>query len=286
MAELQIKIGADVTSAVQGLNQVGTELEQTSRDANAFSNSVDKASAKLRALPNVTGQATSTLTNFSRVVQDAPYGIIGIANNIDPLVQSFNQLKVSTGSTTGAFKALIGQLAGPAGIALGISLVTSLLVKYSDKLFGASEASKQLAAQTKAAAEAQKQIITQLGQERTEVDKLVLLINSENTTRGQKEAILKKLQQISPQYFGDLRVEAGLVNNLSAAYQKTADQTSIVESKVASLESKKKLFEETRDNILKEKQSITTLQGTLSQASTTQFTDRKGNLVEIGRAHV
>ena len=234
MAELQIKIGADVTSAVQGLNQVGTELEQTSRDANAFSNSVDKASAKLRALPNVTGQATSTLTNFSRVVQDAPYGIIGIANNIDPLVQSFNQLKVSTGSTTGAFKALISQLAGPAGIALGISLVTSLLVKYSDKLFGASEASKQLAAQTKAAAEAQKQIITQLGQERTEVDKLVLLINNENTTRGQKEAILKKLQQISPQYFGDLRVEAGLVTNLSAAYQKYL-QSLVARSEVAVL---------------------------------------------------
>ena len=76
-----------------------------------------------------------------------------------------------------------------------------------------------------------------------------------------------------------LITSAGIYGYLSAAYQKTADQTSIVESKVASLESKKKLFEETRDNILKEKQSIATLQGTLSQASTTQFTDRKGNLV-------
>ena len=220
MAELQIKIGADVTSAVQGLNQVGTELEQTSRDANAFSNSVDKASAKLRALPNVTGQATSTLTNFSRVVQDAPYGIIGIANNIDPLIQSFNQLKVSTGSTTGAFKALIGQLAGPAGIALGISLVTSLLVKYSDKLFGASQASKDLAEQSKKAAEAQQSILERLGSERAEIDKLILLIKSENTTRAQKEVILKKLQQISPQYFGDLRNEAGLVDKLTEAYKK------------------------------------------------------------------
>jgi hypothetical protein len=221
MAEgLQIQIGANVTSAVQGLNQVQAELDQTSRDANAFGNSVDKAAAKLRALPNVTGQATSTLTNFSRVVQDAPFGIIGVANNIDPLVQSFNSLKASTGSATGAFKALLGQLAGPAGIALGISVVTSLLVKYGDKLFAASAASKELAEQSKKAAEAQKQIITQLGQERTEVDKLILLINSENTTRGQKEAILKKLQQISPQYFGDLKNEAGLVDKLTEAYKK------------------------------------------------------------------
>ena len=221
MAEgLQIQIGANVASAVQGLNQVQAELDQTAKDAAALGNSVERASAKIRTLPAVTGQATATLTNFSRVVQDAPFGIIGIANNIDPLVQSFNSLKASTGSTSGAFKALIGQLTGPAGLALGISVATSLLITYGDRLFGASAGAKELAAQTKAAADAQKQIITQLGQERAEVDKLIILINSENTTRGQKETILKKLQQISPQYFGDLKNEAGLVDKLTEAYKK------------------------------------------------------------------
>ena len=76
-----------------------------------------------------------------------------------------------------------------------------------------------------------------------------------------------------------LITSAGIYGYLSAAYQKTADQTSIVDSKIASLETKKKLFEETRDNILKEKQSLANLQGTLSQSSTTQYTDRNGNVV-------
>lgn len=76
-----------------------------------------------------------------------------------------------------------------------------------------------------------------------------------------------------------LITSAGIYGYLSAAYQKTADQTSIVDSKIKSLESKKKLFEETRDNILKEKQTLASLQGNLSQASTTQYTDRKGNVV-------
>lgn len=76
-----------------------------------------------------------------------------------------------------------------------------------------------------------------------------------------------------------LITSAGIYGYLSNAYQKTADQTSIVDSKIKSLESKKKLFEETRDNILKEKQTLANLQGTLSQASTTQYTDKKGNLV-------
>jgi len=76
-----------------------------------------------------------------------------------------------------------------------------------------------------------------------------------------------------------LITSAGIYGYLSSAYQTTKDQSTIVESKIKALESKKKLFEETRDNILKEKQSIANLQGTLSQSSTTQYTDRNGNLV-------
>lgn len=76
-----------------------------------------------------------------------------------------------------------------------------------------------------------------------------------------------------------LITSAGIYGYLSSAYQKTADQTSIVDSKVASLETKKKLYENTRTGILQEKQSLSELKGTLSKGSTTQYTDKKGNLV-------
>jgi hypothetical protein len=76
-----------------------------------------------------------------------------------------------------------------------------------------------------------------------------------------------------------LITSAGIYGYLSSAYQKTADQTNIVDSRVASLETKKKLYENTRAGILQEKQSLSELKGSLSKGSTTQFTDRKGNLV-------
>ena len=76
-----------------------------------------------------------------------------------------------------------------------------------------------------------------------------------------------------------LITSAGIYGYLSSAYQKTADQTSIIDSKVASLDTKKKLYENTRTGILQEKQSLSELKGTLSKGSTTQFTDRKGNLI-------
>ena len=220
MAEMQIKIAADVSSAVSGLDKLSKELDQTGKDAVQLGNAVENASQKIRTLPNVTGQATSTLTNFSRVVQDAPFGLIGIANNIDPLITSFNQLKATTGTTGGAFKALLSQLAGPAGIALAVSTVTSLLITFGDRLFSSSQSAKQLAEQSKKVADEQRAIFEGIARERVEIDKLIIALNSENTTRGQKEGILKKLRAINPQYFGDLKNEENLVNALSLAYQK------------------------------------------------------------------
>ena len=76
-----------------------------------------------------------------------------------------------------------------------------------------------------------------------------------------------------------LLTSAGIYGYLSNAYQTTANQSSIVDQKIQTLETKKGLYEDTRDNILKEKQSIAELKGTLSTSSTTQSTDKRGNLV-------
>ena len=71
----------------------------------------------------------------------------------------------------------------------------------------------------------------------------------------------------------------GIYGFLSSAYQETASKDQIVTQQITALETKKKLYEDTRDNILKEKQSLSDLRGSLSKGSTTQYTDNKGNLV-------
>jgi hypothetical protein len=76
-----------------------------------------------------------------------------------------------------------------------------------------------------------------------------------------------------------LITSAGIYGFLSAAYQSTATKSEIVDKQIAALETKKQLYIDSRDNILKEKQSLSELRGTLSKGSTTQFTDKKGNLV-------
>jgi len=71
----------------------------------------------------------------------------------------------------------------------------------------------------------------------------------------------------------------GIYGFLSAAYQSTANKEGIATQQINALETKKKLYEQTRDNIIEEKQSLANLKGTLSKGSVTQFTDKKGNLI-------
>jgi hypothetical protein len=71
----------------------------------------------------------------------------------------------------------------------------------------------------------------------------------------------------------------GIYGFLSAAYQETANKDNVVTQQITTLETKKGLYIQTRDNLLKEKQSLNELRGTLSKGATTQFTDKKGNLV-------
>jgi hypothetical protein len=66
---------------------------------------------------------------------------------------------------------------------------------------------------------------------------------------------------------------------LSAAYQETANKENIITQQITALETKKALYEETRDNLLADRKSNNELRGTLSKGSTTQYTDKNGNLV-------
>ena len=201
--QLNIQIGAEVNDALRGLQQVEQQSQRTFQKVGQSS-----------------GAATQSLINLSRVAQDAPFGFIGIANNLNPLVESFQRLKVETGSTGGAFKALGSALSGPAGIGLAVGIASSLLVTFGDRLFSAGEASKKLAEEAKKVAEQQKAIVDGLAQESSKIGTLVGQLNSENLSRAEKEALLKRLRQIAPAYFNDLKNEEGLINNVNAAYDK------------------------------------------------------------------
>lgn len=126
-------------------------LKETITSLNAESAKAGKQlGANLSAGAN---QASNSMMNLSRVVQDAPFGFMGVANNINPLLESFQRLKAETGSTGNALKALASSFMGGAGLGLAVSVATSLLVVFGDKLFATSKSANDFSEANKKLAE-------------------------------------------------------------------------------------------------------------------------------------
>jgi hypothetical protein len=101
------------------------------------------AANKLKQLPQVSNSATNALMNLGRVAQDAPFGFLGIANNLNPLLESFQRLRAESGSTKTALQSIVGSLTGAGGIGLALSVVSSLLIVFGDKMFGAGKSTEE-----------------------------------------------------------------------------------------------------------------------------------------------
>lgn len=122
MADIEI-----VASAV-GFDQVNKALDNTTKGLDETAKASKKAGDALNtSLKPGVNQANQSLINLNRVVQDAPYGFIGIANNINPLVESFGRLRQETGSTGGALKALVSGLSGAGGLGLAVAGITTAI---------------------------------------------------------------------------------------------------------------------------------------------------------------
>jgi hypothetical protein len=118
----------EIIVTATGFDKVSTGLKNTSDALKTTATEAKKTGDALKSNLNAgSAQAGQSLQNLSRIAQDAPFGFIGIANNINPLVESFGRLKAETGSTGGALKALVSGLSGPAGLGLAFGVVTAAI---------------------------------------------------------------------------------------------------------------------------------------------------------------
>jgi len=224
MAE-EIKI---VASAV-GFDQVNKALDSTTKSLEETSQAATQAGKTLgNQLKAGSGQAQQSITNLNRVIQDAPFGFIGIANNINPLVESFGRLKAESGSVGGALKSLIGGLSGPAGLGLAFAAVTTAIT-FAQIGFQAWTRSSQKAKETvDETAKALTSIQNAVANEAGGVASLVAVLENENETRQRKLSAIKELQKINPEIFAQLKLEGDTVNGLTAAYQAYIDNLKTV----------------------------------------------------------
>lgn len=78
----------------------------------------------------------------------------------------------------------------------------------------------------------------------------------------------------------------GIYGFLSSAYQQTANKSKISTFKLESLESKLLLYKQEEKSLLEEKQMLFNVKGSLSKATTTQYLDKKGNLIVTSNRYI
>lgn len=205
--EIKISIGGDAQGFQKAATQTSTSLTNIGKSATA-------ATAALNRTTPGFNQATQSLTNLSRIAQDAPFGFIGIQNNLNPLIESFGRLKTETGSASGAFKALLSGLAGPAGIGLALGVVTGLVTAAIQKYGSLGNAINALFGDYDALARANDELAKSFAEatgkaagEQAAINSLVGVARNEALTRDARQEAINKLNKEYDEFLPKLTLE-------------------------------------------------------------------------------
>lgn len=204
--------------AIIRLNRALSELSQTGTAIRSLG--LDKVSNDLDKLNTNARQARITVYGLNQVVRDAPFGFIAISNNLPILFDQFGKLKTETGGTANALKLFAGTLIGPAGISIGISAVIGVVTALVQKYGSLGKAVDTLIGSTSKLSEEQIKYADKLGSEIAEIAVLVNAYPNLTTSRKDQEGILKKLNNLAPQYFKDLNTEKTTIDQLTESYDR------------------------------------------------------------------
>ena len=202
---VKIVFDFDLGNVPASAKKLSQYLKDNNLDLKFTKQSVDAATASLKQFAtaqNAAGTAAATTgnqlkksnmqwTNLALVIQDLPYGFRGIQNNLP---------------------ALIGGFAGMSGaIYLAGSAIIAFFTAYNMGLFDSISTTNKFEA-------ANKKAIESVSQEATKVALLVAQYKSSNTSALERKEIIKELNSINPQYFGNLDKEKTSVTALNDAY--------------------------------------------------------------------
>jgi hypothetical protein len=172
-------------------------------------------------------QAGFALQNLGRVAQDAPFGFIGIQNNLNPLLESFQQLKAQTGSTSLAFKALGASLLGPAGLGIAFSVVSSAILFYQQYQQKANRETKvavdtyrELTDSIKGYAQVQAQGRENASKNLSQLQSLYKATQNVNIPQTERLKIANELIKQYPTYLKGFSAEEVIAGKATIAYQK------------------------------------------------------------------
>lgn len=236
-----IKLGIDTSSINKQISDTTTKLDHLKKSVNSSSTAFNNHS-------KATANGGNTLMQFSRIAQDAPFGIIGIGNNLTATAESFGHLAKSSGGAGAALKAVGASIMGPGGILLAVSLVTTAFTYMSQNGLSLGDVINKLRGNFDEFAKSMQEANAEAAKNSSEqISSLRALASvSQNVSLSMKDRMLavKELQSTYPAYFGNLSKEQILNGDLKGIIDSVTDAL-LAKAKAAAYSSRiSKLAEE------------------------------------------
>jgi hypothetical protein len=207
-----IKLGLDTTALKSQISDATTKL-------NGLKSSVNSSAAAFNNHSKATANGGNTLMQFSRIAQDAPFGIIGIGNNITATAESFGHLAKSSGGAGNALKAVASSIMGTGGILLAVSLVTTGLTIMAQKGLTISDVFQMLSGNFDQAARDIKKAYEESSKsalgEVASIKAVIAVAQDDTKSRRERLQAVEDLQKQYPAYFGNLSTEQIMYGDLS-----------------------------------------------------------------------
>lgn len=208
--EFLATIGSEINN-VYDLNAIGKQIGETlGRAATIFKNldaETKKSIVSFALYAAAAGPVIKVLSFFYSGAAAAITGIRGIAS-------AFSNLGGFVGGLVTKFNALSTAMKFTY-IGAAIAIVGALYVAF-DKL---GNSVNEALHTTRALDGIEKRANETIGEQKVQVQTLIGVLNDENRTKNEKLGALKKLNEISPEYFGNLRLENGLVKGATESYE-------------------------------------------------------------------
>jgi hypothetical protein len=135
------KIEVEVVAKVDGLN---SGVAAATNGLDKLGKAAKKTSSQVNQLKSSVGAANGSAIAFNRIIQDAPFGLLGVGNNIQQFTEQIAFLKQTTGSTGLALKSFFSSLITPTNLLiLGVSALTAGLTAYQMGAFGAKKETEE-----------------------------------------------------------------------------------------------------------------------------------------------
>jgi hypothetical protein len=222
---------AQFEGALKKATNIG-EINYLSKNIDNLKGKITQLNQRASGLGRPMGDATQSLINFSRIAQDAPYGIIGVANNLNPMLESFQRLAKTEGGTKKALQAMSAGLIGPAGVGVALGIVSSLAVTFSKEIKEFFKGpTSELEEFRKKLKEVADDIYKLIGGEQTKRTKGIML--AELIVGGDKtrqEEALKELQKL---YSNSTAIKNAKLGEDKAFYQTLVNQAAMQGDAVA-----------------------------------------------------